>query len=95
MKCEKSDFGKFMLSDEKRLIIDEAGLEYDNRKMAMTTDEIYFSVSSPLPAIVSFPKVLDVNKIRKLARHIYLINTCCPSLSESVKKSVAVSVSTI
>lgn len=25
-----------------RLIIDEAGLEYDNRKMAMTTDEIYF-----------------------------------------------------
>ena len=36
MKCEKADFGKFMMSDG-RLIIDEAGLEYDNRKMAMTT----------------------------------------------------------
>lgn len=42
MKCEKSDFGKYMMTDG-RLIIDEAGLEYDNRKMAMTNDEIYFS----------------------------------------------------
>ena len=79
MKCEKADFGKFMMSDG-RLIIDEAGLEYDNRKMAMTTDEIYFfKYHRHYQLDVDFfSQGLDVDiKIRKLARHIYLIK---PSL---------------
>ena len=63
-----------------RLIIDEAGLEYDNRKMAMTTDEIYFfKYHRHYQLDVDFfSQGLDVDiKIRKLARHIYLIK---PSL---------------
>ena len=31
LKCEKSDFGKYLMTDG-RLIIDEAGLEYEDRK---------------------------------------------------------------
>ena len=46
MKCDKSDFGKYMMTDG-RLIIDEAGLEYDNRKMSMTNDEIYKARHKP------------------------------------------------
>ena len=79
MKCEKSDFGKYMMTDG-RLIIDEAGLEYDNRKMAMTNDEIYFfKYHRHYQLDVDFfSQGLDVDiKIRKLARHIYLIK---PSL---------------
>ena len=63
-----------------RLIIDEAGLEYDNRKMAMTADEIYFfKYHRHYQLDVDFfSQGLDVDiKIRKLARHIYLIK---PSL---------------
>lgn len=78
-KCEKSDWGKYMMCDG-RLIIDEAGLEYDNRKMAMTTDEIYFfKYHRHYQLDVDFfSQGLDVDiKIRKLARHIYLIK---PSL---------------
>lgn len=79
LKCEKSDFGKYMMCDG-RLIIDEAGLEYDNRKMAMTNDEIYFfKYHRHYQLDVDFfSQGLDVDiKIRKLARHIYLIK---PSL---------------
>lgn len=79
MKCEKSDFGKFMMCDG-RLIIDEAGLEYDNRKMSMTNEEIYFfKYHRHYQLDVDFfSQGLDVDiKIRKLARHIYLIK---PSL---------------
>lgn len=74
-KCEKSDFGKYMICDG-RLIIDEAGLEYDNRKMSMTNDEIYFfKYHRHYQLDVDFfSQGLDVDiKIRKLARHIYLI----------------------
>lgn len=79
LKCEKSDFGKYMMCDG-RLIIDEAGLEYDNRKMSMTNDEIYFfKYHRHYQLDVDFfSQGLDVDiKIRKLARHIYLIK---PSL---------------
>lgn len=78
-KCEKSDFGKYLMSDG-RLIIDEAGLEFDNRKMQMTDDEIYFFKYHRHYQldIDFFSQGLDVDiKIRKLARHIYLIT---PSL---------------
>ena len=74
-KCEKSDFGQYMMCDG-RLIIDEAGLEYDNRKMAMTSAEIYFfKYHRHYQLDVDFfSQGLDVDiKIRKLARHIYLI----------------------
>lgn len=79
LKCEKSDFGKYLMTDG-RLIIDEAGLEYDNRKMSMTPDEIYFfKYHRHYQLDVDFfSQGLDVDiKIRKLARHIYLIK---PSL---------------
>lgn len=78
-KCEKKDFGKFLMTDG-RLIIDEAGLEFDNRKMSMTDDEIYFFKYHRhyQMDIDFFSQGLDVDiKIRKLARHIYLIK---PSL---------------
>lgn len=74
-KCEKRDFGKYMISNG-RLIIDEAGLEYDNRKMSMTPEEIYFFKYHRHYQldIDFFSQGLDVDiKIRKLARHIYLI----------------------
>lgn len=63
-----------------RLIIDEAGLEYDNRKMKMNDDEIYFFKYHRhyQMDVDFFSQGLDVDiKIRKLARHIYLIK---PSL---------------
>lgn len=75
MKCDKSDFGRYMMCDG-RLIIDEAGLEYDNRKMSMTNEEIYFfKYHRHYQLDVDFfSQGLDVDiKIRKLARHIYLI----------------------
>ena len=78
-KCDKGDFGKYLMSDG-RLIIDEAGLEFDNRKRDMTPDEIYFfKYHRHYQLDVDFfSQGLDVDiKIRKLARHIYLIK---PSL---------------
>jgi DNA helicase HerA-like ATPase len=79
MKVEKGDIGHVMIHDG-RLIIDEAGLEYDNRKMSMTDAEIYFyKYHRHYQLDVDFfSQGLDVDiKIRKLARHIYLIK---PSL---------------
>lgn len=78
-KCEKTDWGKYLMTDG-RLIIDEAGLEFDNRKMQMTDSEIYFFKYHRHYQldIDFFSQGLDVDiKIRKLARHIYLIR---PSL---------------
>ena len=78
-KVDKSDFGKYLMTDG-RLIVDEAGLEFDNRKMSMTDDEIYFFKYHRhyQMDIDFFSQGLDVDiKIRKLARHIYLIK---PSL---------------
>ena len=78
-KVDKGDIGHVMIHDG-RLIIDEAGLEYDNRKMAMTDAEIYFYKYHRhyQLAVDFFSQGLDVDiKIRKLARHIYLIK---PSL---------------
>lgn len=63
-----------------RLLWDEAGLDFDNRKMKMTDDEIYFfKYHRHYEMNVDFfSQGLDVDiKIRKLARHIYLVK---PSL---------------
>ena len=79
LQVSKSDFGKYLMTDG-RLIIDEAGLEYDNRKMKMNDDEIYFFKYHRhyQMDVDFFSQGLDVDiKIRKLARHIYLIK---PSL---------------
>lgn len=62
------------------VIVDEAGLEFDNRKMSMTDDEIYFFKYHRhyQNDIVFFSQGLDVDiKIRKLAQHLYLLQ---PSL---------------
>ena len=78
-KVDREDIGRVMIHDG-RLIIDEAGLEYDNRKMAMKDHEIYFyKYHRHYQLDVDFfSQGLDVDiKIRKLARHIYLIK---PSL---------------
>lgn len=77
-KVEKSDFGKYLMTDG-RLIIDKAGLEFDNRKMSMTDSEIYFFKYHRhyQMDVDFFSQGLDVDiKIRKLARHIYLIKPC-------------------
>lgn len=74
-QISKDDIGKYMIHDG-RLIIDEAGLEYDNRKMNMKDKEIYFYKYHRhyQMEVDFFSQGLDVDiKIRKLARHIYLI----------------------
>ena len=40
-RVDRADIGHSMLSNG-RLIWDEAGLDYDNRKMKMTDEEVYF-----------------------------------------------------
>lgn len=75
LQFEKVDIGKTMMTDG-RLIVDEAGLAYDNRKMSMNDDEIYFYKYHRhyQMNVDFFSQGLDVDiKIRKLARHIYLI----------------------
>lgn len=72
---DKADIGRFMIVDG-RLIWDEAGIDYDNRKMKMTDEEIYFYKYHRhyQMDIDFFSQGLDVDiKIRKLARHLYLI----------------------
>lgn len=71
----KGDIGHYLIEDG-RLIIDEAGLEYDNRKQQMSDAEIYFfKYHRHYQLDVDFfSQGLDVDiKIRRLARHIYLI----------------------
>lgn len=76
-QVSKEDIGKVMICDG-RLLWDEAGLDYDNRKMAMTPDEIYFYKYHRhyQMDVDFFSQGLDVDiKIRKLARHIYLVRS--------------------
>lgn len=75
LQVKRSDIGKFMILDG-RLIWDEAGLDYDNRKMKMTDEEIYFFKYHRhyQMDVDFFSQGLDVDiKIRKLARHLYLV----------------------
>lgn len=72
---EKSDLGQYDISNAL-VIIDEAGLAFDNRKMSMRDKEIYFFKYHRhyQNDIVFFSQGLDVDiKIRKLAQRIYLI----------------------
>lgn len=72
---ERQDIGKVMLCNG-RLLWDEAGLDYDNRKMKMNDEEIYFFKYHRhyQMDVDFFSQGLDVDiKIRKLARHIYLV----------------------
>lgn len=58
------------------VIVDEAGLEFDNRKMAMNDNEIYFFKYHRhyQNDVVFFSQGLDVDiKIRKLAQTYYLL----------------------
>lgn len=71
----KSDLGIYAI-ENALVIVDEAGLEFDNRKMQMTDDEIYFFKYHRhfQNDIVFFSQGLDVDiKIRKLAQTIYLL----------------------
>lgn len=75
MQVDKADIGHTMISDG-RLIWDEAGLDYDNRKMKMSDEEVYFYKYHRhyQMDVDFFSQGLDMDiKIRKLARHIYLI----------------------
>lgn len=75
LHVDREDVGRKMILDG-RLIWDEAGLDYDNRKMKMTDEEIYFyKYHRHYEMDVDFfSQGLDMDiKIRKLARHIYLI----------------------
>ncbi len=72
---DKSDLGVNLI-ENALVIVDEAGLEFDNRKMSMTNDEIYFFKYHRhyQNDVVFFSQGLDVDiKIRKLAQHLYLL----------------------
>jgi len=85
IRVEKEDVGRSMMVDG-RLIWDEAGIDYDNRKMDMSKDEIYFYKYHRhyQMNVDFFSQGLDVDiKIRKLARHIYLVrNSILPFFIE-------------
>lgn len=72
---KKEDLGKYAI-ENALVIVDEAGLEFDNRKMSMTDSEIYFFKYHRhyQNDIVFFSQGLDVDiKIRKLAQRLYLL----------------------
>lgn len=72
---DKSDLGVNAI-ENALVIVDEAGLEFDNRKMSMSDDEIYFFKYHRhyQNDVVFFSQGLDVDiKIRKLAQTIYLL----------------------
>lgn len=72
---DKTDLGKNLI-ENALVICDEAGLEFDNRKMSMHDDEIYFFKYHRhyQNDVVFFSQGLDVDiKIRKLAQHLYLL----------------------
>lgn len=76
---KKEDLGVYAI-ENSLILCDEAGLEFDNRKMSMTDDEIYFMKFHRhyQNDIVFFSQGLDIDiKIRKLAQHLYLVE---PSL---------------
>lgn len=71
----KTDLGVYAIENAE-VILDEAGLEFDNRKMSMSDDEIYFFKYHRhfQNDIDIFSQGLDVDiKIRKLAQIIYLL----------------------
>lgn len=72
---DKSDLGVNLI-ENSLLIVDEAGLEFDNRKMSMSDDEIYFFKYHRhyQNDIVFLSQGLDVDiKIRKLAQRYFLL----------------------
>lgn len=72
---DKNDLGVNAI-ENALVIVDEAGLEFDNRKMSMTDDEIYFFKYHRhyQNDVVFFSQGLDVDiKIRKLAQTYYLL----------------------
>lgn len=72
---DKSDLGVNAI-ENALVICDEAGLEFDNRKMSMTDEEIYFFKYHRhyQNDVVFFSQGLDVDiKIRKLAQTYYLL----------------------
>lgn len=76
---DKSDLGVNAI-ENALVIVDEAGLEFDNRKMSMTDEEIYFFKFHRhyQNDVVFFSQGLDVDiKIRKLSQNVYLLT---PSL---------------
>lgn len=76
---DKEDLGVNLI-ENALVIVDEAGLEFDNRKMSMKDSEIYFFKYHRhyQNDIVFFSQGLDVDiKIRKLAQKLYLLG---PSL---------------
>lgn len=71
----KDDLGIYAI-ENALVICDEAGLEFDNRKMSMTDEEIYFFKYHRhyQNDVVFFSQGLDVDiKIRKLAQTYYLL----------------------
>lgn len=72
---DKSDLGVNAI-ENALVIVDEAGLEFDNRKMTMTDNEIYFFKFHRhyQNDISFFSQGLDIDiKIRKLAQTVYLL----------------------
>lgn len=72
---DKKDLG-INLIENALVIIDEAGLEFDNRKMSMSDDEIYFFKYHRhyQNDVVFLSQGLDVDiKIRKLAQRYFLL----------------------
>lgn len=73
---DKGDLGVNLI-ENALVIVDEAGLEFDNRKMSMKDSEIYFFKYHRhyQNDIVFFSQGLDVDiKIRKLAQRLYLLS---------------------
>lgn len=71
----KEDLGVYSI-ENALVICDEAGLEFDNRKMSMTDEEIYFFKYHRhyQNDVIFFSQGLDVDiKIRKLAQTYYLL----------------------
>lgn len=65
----KDDIGKYLMED-CLIIIDEAGVDFDNRKMKMTDEQVYFFKNHGhyQADIAFFSQSTDVDiKIRKLA----------------------------
>lgn len=72
---DKSDLGVNLI-ENALIIVDEAGLEFDNRKMSMSDDEIYFFKYHRhyQNDVVFLSQGLDVDiKIRKLAQRYFLL----------------------
>lgn len=74
-RFDKDDMGVNTI-ENALVIIDEAGLEFDNRKMSMSDNEIYFCKFHRhyQNDVIFFSQGLDIDiKIRKLAQTYYLL----------------------